>query len=167
MNLYHFKFMNPDYAKKNEDKDFMLLEDLFCNSKLGADLTEYGRTNEMDSTDATAQTKDNKILNMELKRRFADINTYQSLMIEGHKYISLMKSMYTNKIPVYINFMNNGYVCIYNLLSLKEEPYEKKERVWSELYQAYEFETKLYLPIKGAWIYQKQGNKYKLIQKGW
>lgn len=157
--------MNQQYADTNELNDFALLQDF--NAKL--QIKELGKTPDKSSTDASGYTKDDQYLNIELKRRYADVNQYQTLIIEGHKYLSLLKGfVYSNKIPLYINFMNDGYIILFNLSKLSEEPTEKKYKIWSELYQGFEISSRYELPIKDAWIYKKDENgKYRLMQKGW
>lgn len=156
--------MNQQYADTNELNDFALLHDF--NKKLH--IKELGRTQEKCSTDASGYTKDNQYLNIELKRRFVDVNRYKTIIIEGHKYLSLLKGfVYSNKIPLYINFMNGGYVILFNLSKLSEEPTERKYKIWSELYQGFEISSRFELPLKDAWIYKKEKDKYILIQKGW
>lgn len=156
--------MNQQYADTNEVNDFALLQDF--NSKLH--IKELGRTPEKCSTDASGYTKDNQYINIELKRRFVDVNRYKTIIIEGHKYLSLLKGfVYSNKIPLYINFMNGGYIILFNLSKLSEEPTERKYKIWSELYQGFEISSRFELPLKDAWIYKKEKNKYILIQKGW
>lgn len=155
--------MNTEFARKNEEKDYKLFADFSSTLKL----KQIGRTKEMSPTDASGYTQDNQYVNIELKSRNLDINKYDSLFIEGHKYASLMKGIYVGKIPLYINFMKNDIIAVYNLKKLKEEPRQEHKRVWSETYQAFEHDLKLYLPIKEAWIYKKENDKYKLIQKGW
>lgn len=156
--------MNQQYADTNELNDFALLQDF--NKKLK--IKELGRTPDKSSTDASGYTKDDQYVNIELKRRFVDVGKYKTIIIEGHKYLSLLKGfVYSNKIPLYINFMNDGYIILFNLSKLKEEPNERKYKIWSELYQGFEISSRFELSINDAWIYKKENDKYILIQKGW
>lgn len=151
-------------VKKQEADDYKLLQEF--NEQVFK-LKELGRREgNANPIDASGLTKDNQVVNMELKARNCNINTYDTLMLETHKGYTLLDEYIKHKrIPLYINFMQDGNVAVFNLL--KAEGYMKRETTHSKLYGNGEYQYKQYLPLKSAWIYKKQNNKYKLIQKGW
>ena len=157
--------MNQDYANQCEIDDFELLRD-FNDKKFK--LNKLGRTPSKYSSDASGYTQDGRYINIELKSRDNDINEYDSLQIETHKAYDLLDEyVRDNKIPLYINFLKDGHVVVFNLAKLKHKPYKKRVRTWSKLYQDYENGYKALLKLEDAFIYKKQNNHYKLIQKGW
>lgn len=157
--------MNRDYANKCEADDFELFKD-FNEKKFK--LNKLGRTPSKHSSDASGMTEDGRYINIELKKRYNDINEYDTLQIETHKAYDLLNDyVMENKIPLYVNFLQDGHVVVFNLTKLKYKPHKKRVRTWSKLYQDYENEYKLLLDLKNAFIYKKTNDKYTLIQKGW
>ena len=154
--------MNRDYAFKKEDEDYLLLKDFNKVLKL----TELGKCPEKYTTDASGYTTDGRYLNIELKSRDIDINTFSSLFIEAHKAGDmLLDYVCEDKIPLYINFLNNGYVVLYNLSRLKHRPKKVFKKAYSKLYEGFELSKREELLVSDAWIYQKINNEYKLIHK--
>ena len=154
--------MNRDYAFKKEDEDYILLKDFNKVLKL----TELGKCPEKYTTDASGYTTDGRYLNIELKSRDIDINTFSSLFIEAHKAGDmLLDYVCEDKIPLYINFLNNGYVVLYNLSRLKHRPKKVFKKAYSKLYEGFELSKREELLVSDAWIYQKINNEYKLIHK--
>lgn len=169
--------MNRDYAFKKEDEDYILLKD-FNHDVLK--LTELGQTERNESSDATGYTTDGRFINIELKSRdqylsgssflIGAVNekpyTADTIYLESHKAGDLLLDYVVDKkIPLYINFMKNGYVILFNLSQLKHRPKKVCKKIYSKLYQGFELAKREELPLKDAWIYQRINNKYKLIQK--
>ena len=153
---------NTDYALKKEETDYLLLKDF--NSFLG--LKSLDKCPEKHTTDASGYTQDGKYINIELKQRDISINTYSSLYIEAHKVGDmLLDYVLENKIPLYVNFLKDGYVVVFNLSKLKHRPNKVAKRIWSELYQGFELAKREELKLEDAYIYRKENNKYKLIHK--
>lgn len=153
--------MNKEYAEQYEDNDYKLLQD-FNEKKLK--LKCLGRTPSKYSSDASGYTQDNQLVNIELKYRDNDINEYDSLHIETHKAYDLLDEyIRDNKIPLYINFLNDGHVVVYNLAKLKHKPYKKRVKTYSKLYQDYESGYKAFLKLEDAYIYKKDDDNYKRI----
>ena len=170
---------NEQYMKNMENTDFQLLED-FNEKKLK--LKNLGRTTTMSSTDASGHTKDNKTVNIELKKRELDMIhtdsgwkikgngfTASTIIIEGHKAASMYFAYSSKKqVPAYINFLKNGYVVLFDLTKLSYEVKETKEqKIKSKGYGQIEIGRRFKLDLKDAWIFQKVNDKYKTLQKGW
>ena len=154
--------MDKVYSREYEDNDYELLQDFNKVLKL----TELGRCPENDATDASGYTTDGRLINIELKRRNINIDTYKSIYIESHKVGDmLLDYVCDKKIPLYINFLDNGYVVVYNLAELKTRPKKVVKNIYSKLYQGFEIAKREELYIKDAWIYQKNNDTYKLIHK--
>ena len=154
--------MNIEYGMINEENDYELLQDF--NSVLK--LNELGKTPEKYTTDASGYTTDGRYINIELKRRNININTYKTLYIETHKAGDmLLDYVCEKKIPLYINFLNDGYVVVYNLSELKHRPKKICKRIESKLYQGFELAKRQELIIDDAFIYKKNNNTYKLVHK--
>ena len=169
--------MNRNYADEKETHDYELLCDFNSYLKLNG----LGRMIKDYSSDASGVTTDGRILNIELKSRNATLTkdmkvmgytkegrvyTVDTLYIESHKIGELYTDYFvTGMIPMYINFLEGGYVVVYNLLHIKRMPKRVTKKIWSELYQALELAKREELSLEDAWIYKKEDNVYKLIHK--
>lgn len=156
--------MNETYAINTEQQDYDKLQDF--NKYLN--LRELGKRPDKDTTDASGYTEDGHEVNIELKSRNIGINTFKTIYIENHKVADMLLD-YTidKKIPLYINFLNDDYVVVFNLAKLRHRPRKVNKRIWSQLYQAFEMAKREELRLEDAWIYKKQNDKYLLIKKGW
>ena len=169
--------MNQDFANSMEDTDFQLLQDF--NKKV-LKLEELGRTAHKHYTDASGITTDGRSLNIELKYRVMNYDnlaisasttqgnsyTADTLYIEAHKCGDLLLDYICNKqIPLYINFLSDDTVILYNLTTLKNRPKKVTKKIYSKLYQGFELAEREELKLDDAWIYKKENNKYKLIHK--
>lgn len=164
--------MNKEFANEKEKKDYQLLEDFNKVLKL----IELGRCPEKHTTDASGYTTDGRLINIELKMRnmiltnnmtlSAKTYTADTLYIEAHKAGDMLFDYVIDKqIPLYINFLQDGTVILYNLSTLKHRPKKVAKRIYSELYQAFELAKREELRLEDAWIYKKENNDYKLIYK--
>lgn len=168
--------MNKEYTLICEENDYILLEDF---NKL-LKLNELGKCPQKHTTDASGYTTDGRYLNIELKKRnlalsgltligtSRDGKTYtaNTIYIESHKVADLLLDyMCEDKIPIYLNFLNDGYVVLFNLSKLKHRPTKVAKRIWSELYQGFELAKRQELKLEDGWIYQRVNNGYKLIHK--
>ena len=165
--------MNQDYAKQKEDEGFKLLKEF--NEKV-LKLKDLGRTPEKHTTDASGFTSDNKYINIELKKRnmrltddfklSAETYTVDTLFIEAHKAGDLLLDYICYKhIPLYINFLDDDTVIVFNLSTLKHRPRKIAKKIESKLYEAFELGKREGLLLKDAYIYKKINNSYKLIHK--
>ena len=153
------------YFEEKEEEDYKEF------TKLNEDilhLKNIGRTPQLHHTDASGLTKDGRVINIELKQRTFDMDTYETLYIDDHKCCNLLMDFVVLKfIPIYINFMTDDTAIVFNLSRLSKRPKITKQRTYSKGKQAYEFNDKQELYIEDAYIYKKDNNgKYKLIKSG-
>lgn len=169
--------MNRDYALKNEEKDYLLMERF--NEVLK--LRDLGRTESKHHSDATGYTTDGRFINIELKSRHLNLlddwtlsganhtekaYTANTLYIESHKMADLLLDyVIDNKIPLYINFVNDDIVIVHNLSLLKQRPKTVTKRISSKLYQGFEMGKRMELPISEAYIYKRIENNWHQIHK--
>lgn len=169
--------MNTKFANTKENDCYEKLMDF--NDHLS--LMDLGRCPEKHTTDASGITVDGRCLNIELKDR--DLNlledftlsgntngkTYHvdSIFIESHKIADmLLDYVVEGKVPIYINFINDDTVILFNLSKLKHRPKKVSKRIWSELYNGFELAKRQCLNMDDAWIYKKITKKYTLIKGG-
>lgn len=151
--------MNQHYAKKFEEDDFKLLT--MFNSKLK--LRELGRTPEKYPTDASGYTMDGRYVELELKKRNINVNTFNTIIIEPYKLQYAQE--HTNSIQLYVNFTNDDHIIVFNLKHIKQ-PNKTEYNIPSKLYERTKKSFRYELPIEIAWIYKKQNNQYECIKKG-
>lgn len=149
--------MNQYYAKKFEEDDFKLLT--MFNSKLK--LRELGRTPERYPTDASGYTMDGRYVELELKRRNINVNSFKTIIIEPYK---LQYAQHQHSIQLYVNFTNDDHVIVFNLHSITN-PQKTEYDIPSKLYERTKKSFRYELPMETAWIYKKQDDKYILITK--
>lgn len=156
-------------VKKQEEMDFEMLSKLNDDVFHLYNLERRVKKTEQDPIDASGKTSDDKVINIEIKSRDCNIDTYQSLMIETHKALPLLNEYIEyDRIPLYVNFLKDEHVVVYNMLKIPEgKKFMKREKTWSKLYKCWEWQYKEYISIDAAFIYKKVNNQYKLIQKGW
>ncbi len=122
--------MNTEYFENNEKTDFEKLCQ-FNNEK--SFFKELAKTPEKHIYDASGRTNDGRLVCIELKSRNAVLtkeNTVsghnfndQTVFIEDEKFTALAIQNYVNHaIPLYINFLEDGHVLVWNLSQLKREP---------------------------------------------
>lgn len=151
--------MNQYYANEFEEDDFKLLT--MFNSKLN--IKQLGRTPFKYPTDASGYTKDNKYIEIELKRRNINIHTFKTIIIEPYK-LQYAKE-HADSIQLYVNFTNDDYIIVFNLhkiTNIQKRQYNIPSKLYERTKQSFRYE----LPIQNAWIYKKQNNVYKCVKKG-
>lgn len=149
--------MNKKYAEQHEANDFELMIEL--NSLFH--LKDLGRMEDNHPTDASGFTQDGRYIEIELKRRYINVDTYKTIIIEPYK----MKYAREHKdiIQLYVNFTDDGYAIVFNLNDINN-PVENMYDIPSKLYERVKASKRYELPIKDAWIYKKENNKYKRIK---
>ena len=152
------KTMNTNYAITNEENDFNLL--LQFNQKLK--LKELGRTPQKYPTDASGYTQDNKYVELELKRRFINIDTYQTIIIEPYK-LQYAKDN-ENIIILYVNFTNDEHAIVFNLHKVNNLT-KREYNIPSKLYERIKQSNRYELPLKDAYVYKKQNGEFFLTSK--
>ena len=155
--------MNSEYGLKNEEKDYILLKEF--NEKV-LKLNKLGQTTKHHHSDASGLTKSGTYINLELKHRNININTYPTMYLESHKAADMLLDYVTlNYVPLYVNFLADGHVVVFNLAKLKHRPKTVCKYIKSELYEGFELAKRQELDMRDAFIYKLENNEYKLIQK--
>lgn len=164
--------MDKNYFDTNESNDMKLLYDFNLHTNLfsGLNPSEYSHF-----SDATAYTisrlGEERKFNIEIKKRnavllksgkvsgatFVDDN----IIIESHKACDLLFDIINGYEPLYINFLDNNVVVIYNLNKLSIRPQSMKKFIKSNGYQGFEIASRQGLNIKDAAIYKD----YKLVKR--
>lgn len=134
------------------------------------------------TSDASGVTFDGRTFGIELKSRNQvlmddgrlsglsyDDRTYtaDTEYIEAHKSTSMLFDyLYKNDEPLYINFLKDGTIIIYNLRKLSDTPKKQRVKIKSKGYEREEYEYRFFLPLKDAAIY-KNGELIKRIGEEW
>lgn len=151
-----------NYFEENEKNDLQMLYVFNHETRLFDSITP---TKEKSQIDATAKHKNRKFA-IELKHRYINLEKYQTIMIESYKLAELMLE-YTvnNKEPLYINFLADGHILIFNLAKLSEKPRIRIQNIKSEGYDKMQCQERRYmLPVSEAVIY-KDNNLIKQMGK--
>ena len=151
--------MNENYALKSEAICFELLLDF--NSKLK--LKDLEQLEKKSIFDASGHTKDGRYVEIELKRRFINHDTFPSIIIEPYKL--QYANEHKDTIELYVNFTNDDHVIVYNLHNIgnvNKSQYDIPSGLYERTKQSFRYE----LPLELAWIYKKQNNVYKCVKKG-
>ena len=154
--------MNKTYFQTNETNDLQLLYELNEHEHL---FDSIHPTKEKSQIDAIAKHK-NRRFGIELKRRYVQLKTYKTIMIEPYKYLELIFEYIFNGLePLYINFLHDAVV-IFNLNKIKHKPNFTVHNIKSQGYEVMQCsERRYHLDLRDAVIYKKENNEYKLIQK--
>ena len=124
---------NDDYFNANEKTDF---EKLISFNDKKQFFNELYKTPEKHVYDASGRTNDNRQTAIELKSRNAVLTKNNTLsghnfndetaFIEDEKFTGLMLQHVINgAIPLYINFLADGNILVWNLTKLKRLPEHK------------------------------------------
>ena len=142
--------MNKTYFQTNETNDLQLLYELNEHEHW---FDSIQPTKEKSQIDAIANHK-NRRFGIELKRRYVQLKTYKTIMIEDYKLASMMLEWTINKLePLYICFLHDA-VLIFNLLKLKSMPKLRIQDIKSEGYEKMQYQERRYLlDITDAVIY--------------
>ena len=164
--------MDKTYFETKENENWKLLCEFNANTHL---FDEIGRMNTYYHSDATGQTT-NKLgetrkFNLELKTRNVTLTqsgnfkgdkfNENTLYIESHKIADLLLDQVIGYEGLYVNFLNNNVVVIYNVGKLSVRPKLEKKRIPSKGYQGFEMAFREGLHIKDAAIYKN----YKLVKR--
>ena len=170
--------MKQEFFNENEEKDFEKLK--VFNQATGI-FDEIGQTNHKYHTDATATTTnklgETRYWNIELKDRnlnlmedgrisgATDKGTFYdyTILIESHKVADMLLDMINGLTPLYVNFLSDGHILIFNLANLKKRPQKTGVmNIRSKGYQKFEIAKREGLFISDAAVYDKN---FKLIKK--
>jgi hypothetical protein len=173
--------INTTFADTNEKIGYEKLKDF--NSFLN--LKNLNRMSTGHWTDASGTTQNGKIANIELKNRNQKLikqgdkylisgaskngQTYiePSIIIESHKAGDLLFDyLIMGYTPLYINFLEDNIVVVYNLARLNKRPTKKYSRNYSGLRNSFEIADREELDLTDSYIYRKtENNEYKCIYK--
>lgn len=97
--------MGNDYPNKQETLDDLYLQIFNTHMNFFKEIPQTRETEQYSTIDRQLKDRNNRLINIELKTRFCDINTFDGIFIENKKWEAL-KFDYINKniIPLYINF---------------------------------------------------------------
>lgn len=141
-----------NYFETNEKNDLQMLYEFNYKTKLFDSITP---TKEKAQIDATAK-RNNREFAIEIKHRYINLEKYQTIFIEDYKLAEMMLEYTVNhREPLYINFLADGHIVIFNLAKLKEKPRQRIANIKSEGYDKMQCQERRYLlPIKDAVIYK-------------
>ncbi len=170
--------MDNEFFKSNELKDITKLK---AFNKVTGLFDEIGETEVKHHTDATGYTTtkmgDIKYWNIELKDRNLNLmedgrisgatdkgSFYDdTIFIESHKVADMLLDSINGLTPLYINFLSDGHIIIFNLSNLKKRPKKTGTmNIKSKGYQKFEVAKREGLYISDAAIFDKN---YKLIKR--
>ena len=151
-----------NYVDTMEDMGFALLTALNAEKHWFSSLTRLG---DGYYADASGITSDMRKVIIEVKTRemvmtpdgqMADANdpsrTYGSVMIEGHKMTDLILDSISGYLPLYINFLADGSVIIFNMSNLKMRPITSKTRIYSKAAAKFDISARYLLDMSDAII---------------
>lgn len=169
--------MDKDYFDTNENNDFKLLCDFNEHTHLFSNISPSKYSHFSDATGMTiTKLGEKRKFNIEIKKRNAVLlksgkvsgTTFvdDNIIIESHKACDLLLDNINGFEPLYINFLNNNVVVIYNLNKLSIRPQLMKKFIKSKGYQGFEIAARQGLYIKDAAIY-KDNKLVKRINEEW
>lgn len=159
-----------------EIKDFNLLK--IFNNKLN--IKDLGQAPKKWYYDASGYTNLEQYVEMELKNRNGKlidnksielknkktnkIYTATTVYIEPQHYSRMIDDYrFDGIIPMYINFLEDNTIIVWNLSTLKKKPeWKYVKHIWDEGKKEYKDEWRILLPVDEAYIYNKD---YILISK--
>lgn len=167
--------MSKNFYSVEELKDWELLK-LF-NDKIK--LNNLGQTPKKWYFDASGYTHLNQYTEIELKNRqgvltdnpniveFTKKNkstyTATTVYIEPQHYARMIDDFrYDGVVPLYINFLADGSVIVWNLATLKKKPeWKYVTHIWDEGKKEYKDEWRILLELEEAFIYDCNNNLIK------
>ena len=168
--------MKENYYSVEELKDWELLQKF--NAKIN--LLDLGQTPKKYYYDASGFTNCNQYTEVELKNRQGTLTntptiieftkknqstyTATTVYIEPQHYARMVDDYrFDGVVPLYINFLSDGSVIVWNLATLKKKPEWKwVTHIWDEGKKIYKDEWRILLELNEAFIYDAQ---YNLINK--
>lgn len=150
-----------NYVDTMEDRGFALLTALNAEKHWFSSLTRLG---DGYYADASGITSDMRKVIIEVKTREMVMSggvmtdskdpskTYNSVMIEGHKMTDLILDSISGYLPLYINFLADGSVIIFNMSNLKTRPITSKTRIYSKAAAKFDISARYLLDMSDAII---------------
>ena len=158
---------NRNFYRDKEKEDWIAMQSF--NSLLS--LTQLGRTPVGTFYDVSGYTKDGTMVEIELKGRNISLNDLnnnpvysEGIIVEAEKISDMLfDSNIEGTIPLYINFLNDNHIVVFNFKRFKKRPQRKKIRIKNQGEGVNEKVTRYYLPLDEGIIYRKEGDKYRKI----
>ena len=148
------------YVDFKEDNGYGLLERL--NAVKGW-FSSIDRLPDGFHADASGVTADGRRAIIEVKTRemrvqedgsvthyFTEGSVFPSMMIEGHKLTDLLLDAIDGFLPLYVNFLKDGSVLLFNLSTLSHRPASEKKKIYSKANDSFEVGTRYFLDIRDA-----------------
>ena len=174
--------MDKKFFEESEKKCWELLEKF--NNEYGV-FNEIDKTEKMYHSDGTGYTVnkfgERRNFNIELKNRNQVLMengvvsgetekgayTADTIMIESHKVADLLFDRILGLEPLYINFLHDGSIIIFNLDKLTKRPYKSDSmNIKSKGYGKFEMAKRQYLYLIDAAIF-KDGKIIKKAGEEW
>lgn len=169
---------NKQWAYSMEDNGYAMLEE-FNADVFGVELDRCPADHTCDASGVTSigeyvnfeiKIRKMKLLddNLSISSTTNDGRSYKcnDLYLESHKCGDLLLDYVCDGIePIYINFLEDNTVVVYNVRKLNSRPKKVCKKIYSKLYDTMELSKRETLPLSDAWIYRKIKGKYKLIRK--
>lgn len=169
-----------NYFEENEKNDLKKLFELNEKAHIFSSITP---SKEKHYTDATGFTAD-RLFNIELKNRNQILlrdgrisgcsqsgKDYidETIFIEDHKLSDMLLDWLCNGLePLYINFLSNGWIIIYNLSKLSVRPKKYLNmKINSKGYRSMEFGNRQGLYLIDAAVYDDKYNLVKRVGEEW
>lgn len=169
-----------EFFDKNEERGMKLLYNFNLHTNLFSGLDKSPYSHYSDATGYTvSRMGEKRKFNIEIKQRNAILTndgkvsgkTFQdnTVFIESHKYADLVLDLLRGYEPLYINFLLDGTVIIWNLNKLKTRPLSVKKYIKSEGYNGFEIASRQGLYLSDAVIYKdnkiikKMGEEWKTV----
>lgn len=169
--------MDKKYFDENEINDWELLEAFNEKTHIFTGLKQSEYKHHTDGTGYTDSAFGTRYFNIELKYRNLNLlddgrisgatdkgefidNT---IFIESHKAADMLLDCINGLEPIYINFLSDGHIVIFNLNKLTKRPMKTGTlNIRSKGYNKFEVAKRQGLYLKDAAIYNKD---YKLIKR--
>lgn len=107
--------------------------------------------------DYTCIDRKGRKCHVELKQRFANIDTYDTILLDATKLFEWTKigtsGATNNEQRLYFNFMNDGII-IFDINNQSEMKFYPNKKIWNPAQDKYEYRDKIGLPIKNAIVYK-------------
>ena len=166
-NAYLLYMRNGKFYRDKEQEDWLAMQSF--NSLLS--LTQLGQTPVGTFYDVSGYTNDGTLVEIELKGRnisLDDLNNNpvysEGIIVEAEKISDMLfDSNIEHTIPLYINFLNDNHIVVFNFKRFKKRPQRKKIRIKNQGEGVNEKVTRYYLPLEEGIIYKKEGDKYTKI----
>lgn len=175
--------MDKDFFRKSEKECWDNLIKFQNDYNVFADITRTADKHHADATGYTVnKLGEKRNFNIELKNRnqilldngaVSGTNENgggyigETIMIESHKVADLLLDNIIGLEPLYVNFLLDGSILVFNLNKLTKRPYKSdRQNIKSKGYEKFEMAKRQYMYIVDAAIY-KDGKLIKKAGEEW